>query len=186
MTAFVLSQIFVGVSSALYALSLLVKSKKILLLVQIISSIFFVAQYLLLGAYLGGLVAGLELIRTITFYFIDKNFNTNKVRFTASAIFIVVGIIGSIFTWATWYSVLPLLGLLAVTTCLAFNSIVPLKLSCIFSAICAGIYLIFLKSYFGFATQVFIIVIGVTGLITMLIKNKKQLKQEDANGKENI
>ena len=90
MTAFVLSQIFVGVSSALYALSLLVKSKKILLLVQIISSIFFVAQYLLLGAYLGGLVAGLELIRTITFYFIDKNFNTNKVRFTASAIFIVV------------------------------------------------------------------------------------------------
>ena len=181
MTAFILSQIFVGISATLYGLSLLVKSKKVLLLVQIISSAFFVTQYLLLEAYIGGLVAGLELIRTIVFYFIDKNFNTSKVRFIASGIFIVVGIVGSIFTWAAWYSVFPLLGLLAVTTCLAFNNIVPLKLSCIFSAITAGTYLIFLKSYFGFATQVFIIILGISGLISMYINNKKQTKQEETN-----
>ena len=174
MSNFLLAQIFIGISALLYGLSLLLKQKTKLLFLQIISSCFFVTQYFLLEAYIGGIVAGLEMLRSVVFYFIDKKFNTNKIRITACVIFCVLGLVGAIFTWESWFSILPLLGLLAVTTCLGFKNVVSLKIACIFSALCAFAYMIFYKSYFGCATQIFIAVIGISGLIVYLIKNKKQ------------
>lgn len=178
MTTFILAQIFTGISCLFYAISLLLKSKAKLLIVQIISSIFFIAQYFLLGSYIGGIVATLEMIRIVVFYFIDKYRNTPKLRFIASASFIVLGLISATFTWANWYSIFPLLGLIAVTVCLGFNNLIALKISCIFSAICASFYLYLLSSIFGMFTQIFIIIVGVTGLIIYILKNKKNIKEQ--------
>ena len=185
MTNFLLAQIFIGISSTIYGLSLLLKNKTKLLFLQIISCCFFVTQYFLLGAYIGGIVAGLEMIRCIVFYFIDKKFNTNKVRITSCVIFCILGLLSAIFTWENWFSILPLLGLLAVTICLAFKNVISLKIACIFSALCAFAYMIFYKSYFGCATQLFIAIVGISGLIVYLIKNKKQPLEKD-NEKESV
>ena len=180
-TTFLLSQIFVGVSATIYAFSLIAKSKEKLLLLQTISSIFFVIQYLLLNAYIGAIVASLEEIRTITFYCIEKKNNTIKARLISSIIFILVGTISSIFTWESWYSIFPLAGLLAVSICLAFENVLSVKLSCLFSAVCATIYLFSFKSIFGACCQIFILLIGIGGLIYWAVKNKKEIK---ANAKE--
>jgi uncharacterized membrane protein YuzA (DUF378 family) len=178
MTAFLLAQIFTGISCAFYALSLLLKSKSKLLIVQIISSIFFVTQYFLLGSYIGGAIATLEMIRVVVFYFINKYKDTNKVRFIASISFIVVGLVCAIFTWANWYSIFPLLGLITVTVCLGLKNLIALKISCIFSALCATFYLYLLGSIFGMFTQIFIIIVGITGLIIYIVKNKNTIKEE--------
>ena len=72
MDTFVLAQVFGCISCLIYSTSLLFKAKSTLLFLQIISAIFFVTQYFLLGAYIGAIVAILETLRSITFYFIDK------------------------------------------------------------------------------------------------------------------
>lgn len=181
MTPFLLAQIFVGISASIYAFSLIVKSKATLLLLQTISSVFFITQYFLLSAYIGAIVAILEAIRTITFYFIEKKYNTTKTRTITAGIFVVLGAISAIFTWQNWYSILPLLGLLAVSICLGFKNVLAIKISCIFSAICATLYLFFLNSIFGAICQIFIIIMGLIGLIYWSVKNKKQPIQNEDN-----
>ena len=178
MNTFILAQIFTGISCTLYALSLLFKSKSKLLIIQIISSLFFASQYFLLSSYIGGAIATLEMIRVFVFYFINKYNDTNKVRFIASLSFIIVGGVCSIFTWADWYSIFPLLGLIAVTICLGLKNLIALKISCIFSALCATFYLYLLGSIFGMFTQIFIIIVGITGLIIYIVKNKNTIKEE--------
>lgn len=182
MTSFLLAQIFIGISSLIYAFSLLVKSKATLLLFQTISCIFFITQYFLLSAYIGAIVSILEEIRTISFYIIEKKHNTTKARTITASVFVVLGAISAIFTWQAWYSILPLLGLLAVSICLSFKNVLTVKISCIFSATCATLYLFFLKSIFGAFCQIFIILLGLIGLIYWIVKNKKE--QQSLKNKE--
>lgn len=179
MDTFVLAQVFVCISCLIYSTSLLFKAKSTLLFLQIISAIFFVTQYFLLGAYIGAIVAILETLRSITFYFIDKKFNKKKVRIIASYIFVVIGFISAIFTWEAWFSILPLLGLTAVSVCLGFENVLYLKLSCTFSAFCAIIYMLFLNSIFGAATQIFIVIVGLIGVALYVKKNKNKQQNNE-------
>ena len=73
MTPFILSQIFGGVAACVIILSFQFKNVRGLLLIQILSSVLFGAQFLLLGAYSGLYCNLLGLLLRIVVYFRSKH-----------------------------------------------------------------------------------------------------------------
>ena len=171
--AYISSQILVVVSSIIYSFSMLVSSKKHLLFMQIFSSSLFALHYFLLGAYIGGIVSCLDAIRIITFYFIDKRHNTDFNRKIACVSFIIIGIIGACFTWDSWYSILPVLSLILVNLSLSLQNLNLLKINLNISILFVILYMVFIKSYLGMATQIVVFIVGVIGVCKdILYKNK--------------
>lgn len=170
--AYITSQILVVVSSLIYSISMLVSNKRNLLFMQIFSSSLFALHYYLLGAYIGGIVSTLDAIRIVVFYFIDKKNNTDLNRKLACASFIVIGLIGACFTWEAWYSILPIISLIIVNTALALQNLKILKISLNTSILFVIAYMVFIKSYFGMATQIFVLIVGIVGVIRDIINSK--------------
>ena len=171
--AYILSQVLVVVSSLIYSISMLLPNKRGLLYMQIFSSSLCALHYFLLSAYIGGIVSALDSIRIVTFYFIDKKNNTDINRKIACASFIIIGLIGSYFTWESWFSIFPVISLIIVNTALALQNLKVLKISLNISILFVIAYMIFIKSYFGMATQIVVFVIGVIGAIRDIINTNK-------------
>jgi len=182
----ILAYIFISLSTIIYAFSLLVHTRKKLLFFQICSSLLFIIHYFLLSAFVGGIIATIELIRIIVFYFYEnKTTDMQKAKIITSILFSIIGIACAIFTWEGWYSIFPLVGLIVVNICLSLKNLTLLKFAYLFNVSCALTYMIFISSYFSGATQVVIILIGVIGLIHDKIKANK-LKKEETNEQKNI
>ncbi|MBO7218669.1 MAG: YgjV family protein, partial [Clostridia bacterium] len=68
---YILSQISVIVATIIFALSYFTKNKKIILVLGLISILFYILEYLLLHSYIAVGVNFLSFLRTIWFYIND-------------------------------------------------------------------------------------------------------------------
>lgn len=171
---YILSQIFVSVSSLIFATSLLLNSKKKLMLLQIFSTMLFTLHYFLLGAYLGGLIAIVDFARIITCYIIDKLNGSTLNKRIWCIIYIILGLIGSVFTWESWYSMFPIISLIVVNLSLTLDNLIIVKLSFNISLICTVLYMLFIASYFGLITQAIVLIIGIIGTIKQFKEYKNK------------
>ena len=170
---YTISQILVTSSSIVFAVSLFLNSKKNLLFLQIFSSSLFALHYFFLEAYLGGLISLIDCIRIVTFYVIDKRNGTNLNKQISCVIFIVLGLIGSMFTWSGWYSIFPIICLITVNLSLTLNNLICLKIGFSISQASTILYMFFIASYFGLATQVAVFIVSL--IATYLeVKNKNK------------
>ena len=128
------------------------------------------------AAKIGAITAGFEILRLIIFYFLDKSekYNTKRWNLIAAVSFSVILTVCTIFAWSGWYSILPLVSAILVSLALGNKDVKLIKISFIFQAACITTYLFLLGLWLNAITQIFVFIFGIVGLITFIVKSKKQ------------
>ena len=78
--SYILSQVFAIFATITLSASYLVKDKKSILFLCIVTAIFFGVEYFLLGAYTGVAMDVVSIVSNIWFYLNEKNNKKNKVN----------------------------------------------------------------------------------------------------------
>lgn len=144
---FILAQIIGGIVLILTVISVQFKTKEKILMCQIIANVLVSIQYFLLDALTGGVVAIINVIRCIIFYFYKKKNMKPSIVFLG--VFIIVAVVSGILTWQSIYSIIPIIAAIVFTYGLWQDNI---KITRICTAITAGnwsIYNIIVKAYAG-------------------------------------
>lgn len=129
------------------------KSNKKLILSQFLGSSFFLFNYLLLGAYTGCFMNGMGVIRNIIFLGGDK---TRK-PFVLILLNLAL-IIGTAFTWQSFLSIFPLIGMIAATIAMYINDGKVIRNVQLFiSSPCWLVYNLASLTIGGVACEVFVI-----------------------------
>lgn len=144
---FILAQIIGGIVLILTVISVQFKTKEKILMCQIIANVLVSIQYFLLDALTGGVVAIINVIRCVIFYFYKKKNMKPSIVFLG--VFIIVAVVSGILTWQSIYSIIPIIAAIVFTYGLWQDNI---KITRICTAITAGnwsIYNIIVKAYAG-------------------------------------
>ena len=144
---FILAQIIGGIVLILTVISVQFKTKEKILMCQIIANVLVSIQYFLLDALTGGVVAIINVIRCIIFYFYKKKNMKPSIVFLG--VFIIVAVVSGILTWQSIYSIIPIIAAIVFTYGLWQDNI---KITRTCTAITAGnwsIYNIIVKAYAG-------------------------------------
>ncbi|MDR1100840.1 MAG: YgjV family protein [Clostridiales bacterium] len=145
-----------------YVVSLQMKKKENLLMMQIFSNIFFTAQYLLTNALTGAVQAILSILRGVVFYiFKKKDLPPSK---TILGIFEVLVVATTVLTWKNIISVLPLIGMTTNLYGQWQDKMNMLRRMTIITSICWLVYELTCGMYTAMITEICIIVSGVIGL----------------------
>lgn len=144
---FILAQIIGFIVLGITVISIQFKTKEKILICQIIANILVSIQYFLLNALTGGVVAVINVIRCLIFYYYKKKDKKPSVTFLS--IFIVIAIVSGILTWQNVFSIIPIIVTIVFTYGLWQDNV---KITRICTAITAGnwtIYNVIVKAYAG-------------------------------------
>jgi len=145
-----------------YSLAFQMKTKEKLLIMQVISNVFSTAQYLLAMAFTGAVQTLLGVVRGIVFYFYKKrDANPDKIVLIIFAIAIIVG---TILTWDSIFSCLPLIGMLANLYGQWQNNMKRLRIFAVISAVLWTIYAFYTGVYTGMLSEILKIVSSMVGI----------------------
>lgn len=168
--SYILSQVFVIVGIALYAITFLLKTKKSVLIVGLIGVMLNTISFVLLGAYTGALVNVVAMVRSIWFFCEEKKGKRTWVSLTVVMTLIVIA---TIFTYGSIIDLLPLVaGLSYAFACWQKNISLYRWLGILVSVIYI-IYDIFFNSIFGVVSESIAIICAIIGLILGQVKKKK-------------
>lgn len=180
----IVSAICIWLSAALFSLSLQGQTKLKILFVQMFATILYLANYLFVlsinsTAKIGAITASFEILRLLVFYFIERSekYNTKKINLIFAIIFSVILTICTIYAWSGWQSIFPLIGAILVSLALGNKNIKLIKLAFIIQAACIVTYLLLLHLWLNAASQFFVFIFGIIGLVTFILK----LKQQNSN-----
>jgi hypothetical protein len=149
----------------IWAASYHFKKRKSILLVQLASFIFWIAHFVLLGAYTGAALASVAALRLAVFSFKKKDNWINKPIILWA--FIGVLVIATLLTASAIFSIFALIGgIFATIACWQYNP-QKIRFLFIFSHASWIIYDIFVGSYGGAISEA---VLGVSTIISLLRK----------------
>jgi len=170
---YIASQILVVVADLFYVFGMLTKSRVKLLSWLILSNMFFCTHYFLLGAYTGGGIVALDIIFLIINYIL---FRKDKMKYSwiVGVVFSVASIIIMIFTWESWISLLPMIGMATYFVGMGIQKMYVSK-------ICGGvrnlanvIYLFLITSYVGGGLEIALLISAIVGIILSCKKPKQE------------
>lgn len=176
---YILSQVLIVLSDFLCIAAMLSKSKRNIVIFFILSTILFGSHYMCLGAWTGAAIAGVELIFLILMYILEIE---NKTKFTPylCIITIIISVILSILTWNK-FSVLPMIAMLVYVFSMMFKNVIIVKSGAFIRLILNAIYMLLLKSYFGSAFSILILIFSVVGIINDVKAKKTPKLQQEQN-----
>lgn len=152
-----------------WAVSYHFKSRKSILLAQLVSVIFWITHFGLLGAYTGAALSAVAALRLIVFSFKKKNNWVSK-PFVLVA-FIVALIVSTILTFSTFWGIFALAGgIFATLACWQYDQN-KIRLLFIPSHVCWIIYDILVGSYGGAITEA---ILGLSTIFSLLRKDLKK------------
>jgi len=144
---FIIAQIIGGIVLILTVISVQFKTKEKILICQIVANILVAIQYFLLNALTGGVVAIINTIRCIIFYYYKKKDKKPSVAFLG--LFIAVAVISGVLTWQSAFSIIPIIAAIVFTYGLWQDNV---KVTRICTAITAGNWIgynVIVKAYVG-------------------------------------
>lgn len=117
-----------------------------------------------LEAWTGAAIAMVELIFLIIMFVLETK---NKIQYNTllSIITIVVTVVLSILTWESWVSALPMSAMIIYLLAMMFENVIIVKSGTFIRLILNSTYMLLVKSYFGSAVSVFILVFTIYGII---------------------
>ena len=174
---FIAAQIFIAISAVLFGLSCFAKGKKLLFIIQCVSSLLYLFYMLLMKAWVGAVVSFFDCVRVGIFYFIEKAGGSQKSKIWVASGLFVLAIVCAVFTWEGWYSVLPLTGTLTYIITLGISNLLIIKCATVFTAGCSVAYLVFAGSTFGVVCETSALVLALIGVVLAIInlKRKRQI-----------
>lgn len=151
-----------GIIGAVFNIgSFQLKSNKKLILCQFLGSSFFLFNYLLLGGYTGCIMNGLGVARNLVFAAGQRTRNAYVLIAMNYAL-----ILGTLFTWEGYLSLLPLAGMLAATIAMYSNDGKVIRIVQLFvSSPCWLIYNIATFTVGGIVCEVFVIISTLVSFI---------------------
>lgn len=162
--SFILAQIFALLSSLCLLISFWQKKRNKILFFQILDSSFDIIQYLLLGAYTGGLISLLGATRAYTFS------KSNKKQFLF--LFLTLYIIASIITFSGWESIIPLIAALIYTVVIWNKKEKNIRLFSILVFILWFIYDVLVKAYVSSITDIVLVISNTIAFYKLDFSNK--------------
>ena len=177
----IISAVCICLSALIFSISLQGQTKTKILFIQMIASILYFCSYMFVytinpKAGIGLITACCEILRLIVFYLIDKSekYNTKKVNITTSVFFCVLLTGLTIWMEPSIFCLLTLVGAILVSLALGSKNLVFIKISFIIQAAGITFYLFLMNLWINAASQAFVFVFGVVGLIMYIIKSKKE------------
>ena len=170
-------QIIGAIGYGLLAYSYFEKKKKDILLIEIVSYMFFVTHYYLLDGITGAICNFIGMFALFVIYIFDKY--ELKHKSLISTLFILLLLIVNIMTFQNIYSIFPLIASIIVIISFMFDDENKIRLVGIISAVCWLIYAIVYKSYIA-------IIFEVLTLINVSIayyKNSSKVLRQKRTGK---
>lgn len=182
----IVSSICICCSAVILSISLQGMTKLKILFIQVFASILYLASYLFVlttnpVALVGAITAGFEILRLIVFFIIEKHekFNTKKINLIAMVAFSLIMTVCTIFAWSGWISVLPLISAILVSLALGNKNVVIVKIAFIIQAAMITTYLLLLNLWINAASQMFVFIFGIIGLIMYLHKHKNKISKQE-------
>lgn len=178
-TEYIFSQVFVVISYLLLGSTYLVKNRKLLLGLNVLSLFANAAGYLFLSAWSGLAMCGVALLRNAILLLqnhFDKDKKNKIIDWSIFAfLFIVSGVCGY-FTcrgqsWLSWFSVI---ATFIYTISIWQKNQLVYKILGIICSIMWIVYNIFVWSIFGFSLEAVLLVVEVVGTIITLKKLKSK------------
>ncbi|MBQ9795719.1 MAG: YgjV family protein [Clostridia bacterium] len=170
---YILSQISVVLSDALFASTYIVKKKNILLILNVLNNFFFGIHFLLLKSITAAYSVFLTIVFLIAIYLLER-FKQEKFSFIISILCSICLIVITIFTWDGALALLPVIGIFLVFVGTLFKNTLLVKCFYFISTVLNTIYMFFIHSYFGFALNLVILAIAIFGIINHIrTQNKK-------------
>lgn len=161
---YILSQVLVVISDIFCIISMLNNKKKNIVLFLIISGVLFASHYICLGAYTGAAIGIIEIAFLLTMYVLELKGKT-KYNVLCSVITICLTIMMSVLTWDTWLSALPMLAMIIYLVAMLFANVIIVKLGTFIRLTLNGLYMLLIRSYFGAALSVVILVCTIIGIV---------------------
>lgn len=168
---YLLSQIFVIISTIILALSYISKSKKNVMLLCVLYCIFYGMHYLLLGAYTGLTMTTISGIRNIWFYNIERTNKANNIY--TLILFVSISIISGIITYKNLFSIVSIFGNITSTYSVWQTNIKKYRILAIPVSICFLTYAIYLKSIFAIITESFLLIIEILSVYNFKKESRK-------------
>lgn len=180
----IVSSVCICCSAAIFSLSLQGVTKIKILFIQMFASLLYLMSYLFVldvnaAALVGAITAGFEIIRLIVFYFLEKKekFNTKTINLIAMISFSTILTVCTIIAWGGWISIFPLISAVIVSLALGNKNVLIIKIAFIIQAALITTYLLLLSLWINAASQIFVFVFGIVGLISFIKKSQVNNKQ---------
>ncbi len=169
---YVLSQVLVGVSDIFCLIAMLKKSKKNVAIYLLISTILFASHYMCLGGWTGAGICFVEIVFLLLLLLFENKGLQKRVKYLALGT-IAITITMSLLTWAGWISLLPMIAMVVYLIGMIFPNVIIVKTGAFVRLFLNGIYMLILKSYFGSALTIVLLIFTIVGIINDS-KNKWQ------------
>ena len=172
---FILAQVLGGVALILACIGYFLKERNKFLLIQLIANGFYAGAFLVVGAYVGGLLTLVSIARCLYLFFAEKY--TFKYTYHFIPVFIGLYVLITILFWATWWDIMPLITSTLFTIGFTIKNLQLGKLILIIPNIILVIYNILITTY----TSAFLDFIEMIVILLAFLHNREsntQFKKE--------
>ena len=170
-TSYILSQISVVLAFVCLGITLLIKNRNAILMLGILSAVFFCIQYFLLGATMGAVVNIINVIRTVWYFIDEKRGKLNNLvsLITIITLFLIVGII---FV-KEWLGVLAVFAGIIYAYSLWQRKVIVYRCLSTLVNLLWLIYDSLIFSLFEICLDCCFIVVGIIGIVSYIVKRRK-------------
>ncbi|MBQ1265089.1 MAG: YgjV family protein [Oscillospiraceae bacterium] len=165
---YIIGQILGVIAVILGFVTYQVRTQKMLLTVQIFTTLTFVLHYLLIGAWSGMALNAVAMVRNIVYARRDLKVFSGKLWPFAFAL--IMGIMG-LLSWQSFYSVFVILGLVINSVCMAFDDPQKIRKSILVTSPLVLIYNISALSVGGIVYESVAVISALVGVLRFRKKN---------------
>lgn len=172
---FIVAQVLGGVALILACIGYFLKERYKFLLIQLIANGFYAGAFLVVGAYVGGLLTLVSIARCLYLFFAEKY--TFKYTYHFIPVFIGLYVLITNLFWATWWDIMPLITSTLFTIGFTIKNLQLGKLILIIPNMILVIYNILITTY----TSAFLDFIEVIVILLAFLHNREsntQFKKE--------
>ena len=168
---FILAQVLGFIALILVCIGYFLKDRFKFLLIQVIANFFYACAFLVVEAYVGGIIIFISLIRCLYIYIAEKY--SFKYIYHFLPIFIILYIITTILLWSSWLDLMPLFASSIFTVGFAIKNLQKGKFVLIIPNVILVIYNIFTTTYTSALLDFIEVVVIVIAIIKFYIDKKK-------------
>ena len=170
----VLAQIFGIIGLIFLVISIQNNKKKIVLLFQIVSNMFYGLQYIVLNSLSAGMMSFISLIRCIIYYLYNRN---NKIiPKNILILFIIIIISTLLFTYNGLFSIIPILATILYTYGTWTDNLKLFRYIAIIAAILWIVFNFYVGAYVAFIGSIFELLSGLLAIYRF------DIRKVDING----
>lgn len=175
-TEYILSQVCVIIATILYGLSYCTKNKKVILILNMLSIIFYVAEYSLLHSFMAAAMKLVALCRIIWFYINDRLGKKND--YTSLIVSMSVFVIMSILTYSHPMDLLSLVASLVFTYAVWQNDIFWYRALSVMTGILWVMLDIYYYTLMGIILGTVLFIVKLVSTIKFVIDNHKTIDRQ--------